>query len=96
MKVIVLLPLLLLVILTLGVVHATNKGSYKFGFKMGFSDYHCASTDIDCDEPRSACTDGYINGWKAWCKTDSGICAFWASSKTYPSSLDKRDWLAWR
>ncbi|MGC1931023.1 MAG: hypothetical protein WA667_18795 [Candidatus Nitrosopolaris sp.] len=31
--------------------YVTNEGSYKYGFKVGFSDYQCASTDFDCDSP---------------------------------------------
>lgn len=45
---------------------------------------------------QTACVDGYVDGWKAWCKTDAGICAFWASQHIYPSSMDKKTWIEWR
>ena len=66
--IILLLPLLLLV--TPAIAHATNEGSYKFGFSVGFSDYnHCFDNDadaLDCsppdnDAPLQVCVNNPVN-----------------------------------
>ena len=63
-----LLPLLLLV--TPAIADATNEGSYKFGFSVGFSDYnHCFDNDadaLDCsppdnDTPLQVCVNNPVN-----------------------------------
>lgn len=82
------LPLLLLLVLvTPTVAHATNESSYKYGFKSGFEGYRCVITEgCDNQDPdavntlcpdqtnSTACNDGYINGWKAYCKAYINDC----------------------
>jgi hypothetical protein len=47
----------------------------------------------------TACVDGYVNGFKAWCKTDGLDCGFWALQGVFPSSLialkNCIGWSAW-
>jgi hypothetical protein len=47
------LLLSLLLLVTPAIAHATNEGSYKFGFTVGFRDYnHCFDNDaLDCSPP---------------------------------------------
>ena len=49
------LLLLLLLLVTPAIAHATNEGSYKFGFSVGFSGYnHCfdnGADALDCSPP---------------------------------------------
>jgi hypothetical protein len=89
-----------------GIAHATNESSYQYGLKQGFSDYNTAVTNsADADMPSSswdvqtcqhhvdnstACVDGYIDGWKHWCKSDGVDCGTWAANKIFPSSLAGR------
>jgi hypothetical protein len=70
-------------------IHATNEGSYKYGFTSTFDAHKCVYTD-DCDmvnsDPQNgcwpqngvtnvtACANGNVDGWKAWCKTDVKHC----------------------
>src|SRR5215469_4108426 len=61
-----LLPLVLLV--TPAIAHATNEGSYKFGFTVGFRDYnHCFDNGAsDCsppdnDAPLQVCVNNPVN-----------------------------------
>jgi hypothetical protein len=35
----------------------------------------------------TACRDGYVAGWKSWCKSDGLDCAYWAATGTYPSLI---------
>jgi hypothetical protein len=84
-----LLPLVLLVMVTPAIAWATNEGSYRYGYSSTFNAYKCVITD-DCDMINSdpsngcthqngvtnvtACSDGNVDGWKAWCKTDIKDC----------------------
>jgi hypothetical protein len=83
------LPLLLLVVITPTLAYATNESSYRYGYSTTFNAYKCNITD-DCDMINSdplngcwtingvtnetACADGNVDGWKAWCKTDIKNC----------------------
>lgn len=33
----------------------------------------------------TACRDGYVGGWKSWCKSDGLDCAYWAAYGSVPS-----------
>ncbi|MFY9871038.1 MAG: hypothetical protein WAK17_15075 [Candidatus Nitrosopolaris sp.] len=35
----------------------------------------------------TACRDGYVAGWKSWCKSDALDCAYWAATGVYPSLI---------
>jgi hypothetical protein len=35
----------------------------------------------------TACRDGYVAGWKSWCKSDPLDCAYWAATGVYPSLI---------
>jgi len=50
--------LLLLLLVTPAVAHATNEGSYKFRFIVGFNDYnHCFDNHaLDCSPPANDAT----------------------------------------
>jgi hypothetical protein len=34
----------------------------------------------------TACLDGYMDGWKHWCKTDTKDCADYISNGIFPGS----------
>ena len=66
----------------------------------GLSSYVDSNNDVDyCQVARSkqialpgitnstACRDGYVAGWKSWCKSDGLDCAYWAATGTYPSLI---------
>src|SRR5215831_5470832 len=33
----------------------------------------------------TACRDGYLGGWKSWCKSNGLDCAYWATTGSVPS-----------
>ena len=33
----------------------------------------------------TACRDGYLGGWKSWCKSNGLDCAYWAAAGSVPS-----------
>jgi hypothetical protein len=35
----------------------------------------------------TACRDGYVAGWKSWCKSDALDCVYWATTGVYPSLI---------
>ena len=36
---------------------------------------------------QTACTDGYINGWKHWCRSDTKTCAWMTTGDILPGHL---------
>jgi hypothetical protein len=94
--------------------YATNESSYKYGFKNGFTDYRCMDTE-GCGGPTNyafdaecaggvvtnstACHDGYLDGWKSWCKSYLDDCLRNALGGSFPdrnhvllSSLENGKW----
>jgi hypothetical protein len=80
--------------------HADNESSYQWGYRDGFDDYSYAikygndfpSSNIadvckgvpEAVTNQTACTDGYVNGWKDWCMTDMKDCLEAVQSGDFP------------
>ncbi len=89
MKSLIMLGIIPLLVLAPTLAFATNESSYRDAFKSTFEAYKCVQTG-DCDSPSprtsdvmagcsdstnmTACLEGTINGWKAWCKTNVNYC----------------------
>ena len=55
---------------------------------LGFDYYdNKTHTELTGVTNSTACRDGYVAGWKSWCKSDGLDCAYWAATGTYPSLI---------
>jgi hypothetical protein len=79
-----------------------NEASYKWGYNYAFSRYHnCQISPNDCsvllatdatyycrdDQNSTACTDGYVDGWKDWCQSDTDTCVKYVLSGQFPGGV---------
>lgn len=51
--------------------------------RIGDPHAHCGGWHYTGSMNQTACIDGYINGWKDWCNSDSKWCAYLITNGEY-------------